>query len=146
VAPLDASRFNNDEVFLRDILNLISDTDNRIGILPSRLNCCQLKDIIARCRFFIGGRTHATIAALSSEVPTVSIAYSIKARGINLDLFGHERLVLPTPDYSCATLIKALTTLETMESDIRELLNKQIPIWKERAHLSAELFSKRLLD
>lgn len=38
---------------------------------------------------FAGARTHSTIAALSSGVPTLSFAYSIKATGINRDLFGH---------------------------------------------------------
>ena len=45
---------------------------------------------------FIGARTHATIAAYSSCVPTLVVGYSIKARGIAKDLFGtDEGYVLP---------------------------------------------------
>ena len=41
-------------------------------------------------------RTHATIAAYSSCVPTLVVGYSIKARGIAKDLFGtDEGYVLP---------------------------------------------------
>lgn len=41
-------------------------------------------------RFFVGARTHATIAAYSTGVPTLVVGYSVKARGIALDLFGTE--------------------------------------------------------
>ena len=48
----------------------------------------ELKGFIARCRFFVGARTHATIAAYSSCIPTFSVGYSIKAKGIAQDIFG----------------------------------------------------------
>lgn len=50
----------------------------------------ELKYIISKCRFFVGARTHATIAAYSSEVPTLALGYSVKAKGIARDLFGTE--------------------------------------------------------
>jgi len=50
----------------------------------------RLKGVIANCRFFVGARTHATIAAYSTLVPTLVIGYSVKARGIARDLFGTE--------------------------------------------------------
>lgn len=59
-------------------------------------NCCELKGYIARCRFFVGARTHATIAAYSTCVPTLVVGYSVKSRGIAQDLFGtDEGYVLP---------------------------------------------------
>lgn len=64
--------------------------DERVLIVDQSYNCMQLKDIIARCSLFIGCRTHSTIAAYSSEVPTLVIGYSIKARGICNDIFGRE--------------------------------------------------------
>ena len=41
--------------------------------------CEELKGYIARCRLFVGARTHATIAAYSSLVPTLVVGYSVKA-------------------------------------------------------------------
>ena len=38
----------------------------RVIILPDHLKCHQYKGYIARMRFFIGARTHATIAAYSN--------------------------------------------------------------------------------
>ncbi|NTV70814.1 MAG: hypothetical protein HGA71_11785 [Azonexaceae bacterium] len=141
VAPLNGDKFNNDEVFLDEVKKLVSQKNSRLLVTPSGLNCCQLKDVISKCHYFIGGRTHATIAALSTGVPTISIAYSIKARGINLDLFGHEDFVLPTPKYSCDSLINYLGVLEKRDSEIRSQLEKQIPVWKDQAAKSAFLFA-----
>jgi colanic acid/amylovoran biosynthesis protein len=58
---------------------------------PHQFNASQIKYVISNLRFFIGARTRATIAALSSGIPTVSIAYGVKAKGINKDLFGMNR-------------------------------------------------------
>lgn len=42
----------------------------------------EIKHIIGRCEFFIGGRMHACIAALSQAIPAVAIAYSRKFDGV----------------------------------------------------------------
>lgn len=42
----------------------------------------ELKGIIARCNLFVGARAHSIIAAISMCVPTLAIAYSVKAEGI----------------------------------------------------------------
>ena len=67
----------------------------RIQIIED-CNCEKLKGYISRCKFFVGARTHATIAAYSSCVPTLVLGYSVKSRGIAKDLFGDsEHYVLP---------------------------------------------------
>ena len=85
-------------------------------------------------RFFIGARTHATIAAFSMGVPTISIAYSVKAKGINRDLFGDADVVLETPDVSAATLWSSLKSLEENEVQLKSLLAERIPLWKQKAY------------
>ena len=66
----------------------------------------ELKYIISHCRMFIGARTHATIAAYSSCVPTLVVGYSVKARGIARDLFGAEEgYVLPAFTYKLEGLV-----------------------------------------
>ena len=92
-------------------------------------NCMQIKDCIARCRFFIGARTHATIAAYSTLVPTLVVGYSVKAKGIAKDLFGtYENYVVPVqflkqPD----DLTKAFIWLQNNEYRIKERLMNVIP-------------------
>jgi len=74
---------------------------------------------------------HATIAALSTGVPTISIAYSVKARGINRDLFGHEDVVLPTPSVSATTLGEHLQYLMEKENLMKERLADRIPAYRQ---------------
>ncbi len=68
--------------------------NNRVVCIDDH-NCEELKGYIARCRFFVGARTHSTIAAYSSMIPTLVVGYSVKANGIAKDLFGeYEHYVL----------------------------------------------------
>ena len=54
----------------------------RVEVLPDTLNEAEVKGYIASFDWFAGMRMHATIAALSSAVPTVNFAYSGKALGV----------------------------------------------------------------
>jgi polysaccharide pyruvyl transferase WcaK-like protein len=146
VAALDGARFNNDELYMAEIARMVRDHSGRLAVVPSGMNACQLKDIIAHCRFFVGARTHATIAALSSTVPTVSIAYSVKARGINRDLFGHEDHVLPTPKLSVDALNNCVRQLIADEDAIRQKLISRMPHWQSMGRVSANVFSEQLKE
>ena len=95
----------------------------------------QLKGFIARCSLFIGARTHATIAAYSSMVPTLVIGYSVKARGIALDLFGTEdSFVLPVQILETKDqLIDGYEWLRANSSNITNTLKTKIPVYVEKA-------------
>jgi polysaccharide pyruvyl transferase WcaK-like protein len=137
VAPLNGDLFNNDESFNRKLMQVLGGPTTRLAQVPDGLNSAQLKHVISQCRFLIGGRTHATIAGFSSAVPTLSIAYSVKAKGINRDLFGDERYVLETPRLSRGTLWAGLELLQQDEVGIRERYYLILPTWRERAHAGA---------
>lgn len=98
-------------------------------------NCMELKGYISRCRFFIGARTHATIAAYSTCVPTLVIGYSVKAKGIAKDIFGtYENYVLPVQSLSNKDdLINAFEWMKSNEDVIRKHLNAFMPGYKEKA-------------
>lgn len=102
-------------------------------------NCCELKGYIARCRFFVGARTHATIAAYSTLVPTLVVGYSVKSRGIAQDLFGtEENYVLPVKCLKAKTdLTNAFVWLQAHEQDIRCRLRKIMPDYIENARVGA---------
>lgn len=85
---------NDDRKPIRQLYEAFAST-GRVIELPDG-SAPELKGYISRCEMFIGARTHATIAAYSSCVPTLVVGYSIKARGIAKDLFGtDEGYVLP---------------------------------------------------
>lgn len=144
VDPLDGAEENSDSYYMREILAMVGDDCGRITIAPSTLNAAQLKYILSQCGYFIGARTHATIGALSCLVPTVSIAYSIKAKGLNKDLFGNEDLVLETPMVSKLSLKKYLQALIANKHQITALLTQRIPEWRVKARVSPELLSRAL--
>lgn len=62
----------------------------RVFVLGGGLNALELKGAIRRLSALVTARTHASIAAYSTAVPTLVIGYSVKARGIARDLFGEE--------------------------------------------------------
>ncbi len=54
----------------------------RVHLLPNDRDATQTKWVIARTSWFAGARMHATIAGLSSGVPTHGVAYSMKFAGV----------------------------------------------------------------
>lgn len=122
---------NNDYEVLQQFYNEFKST-NRVLLLPDNLNAIQYKGYIARMRFFIGARTHATIAAYSNCVPTIVLGYSVKSKGIAKDIFGYERLVLALDEISDSTkIIQKFNELLSDEQELNEILNKKIPYIKE---------------
>ena len=77
---------SNDHEFMQRALSLIKDRNGNITLVSPGYNAAETKWIISRMALFAGARTHSTIAALSSGIPTLSFAYSIKAQGINRDI------------------------------------------------------------
>lgn len=110
-------------------------------------NAMELKGYIARCRFFVGARTHATIAAYSSCVPTLVTGYSVKARGIARDLFGtEEHYVLPVQSLREKNeLTDAFCWLMENEERVRRQLCSIMPEYKNRARAAGDAF-RRLLQ
>lgn len=110
-------------------------------------DCETLKGYISKLRFFIGARTHSTIAAYSTCVPTLVVGYSVKARGIAKDLFGNSKknfdlnkLVLQVQQLSNTDELKnAFIWLSEHENDVREHLQEIMPDYIERAYEAAKI-------
>lgn len=149
VDPLNGNDENSDSSYMQKLLTELNnqhpELHERIKLLSRGLNTAQLKDVIGHCDFFIGARTHATIAALSQGIPTISIAYSNKAKGINYDLFGHTDYVLNTPDISAYTLMSYFSKLMNDQDDIIHTLKARIPELQDAAKISADLFLQKIM-
>lgn len=133
VGQLDGTNLNSDWHYMRALADDLKDLGDRVVLSPASFNAAQLKFLLSRVRYFIGARTHATIGAISMCVPTISIAYSVKAKGINKDLFGDTRYVLETPDVTRETLWSSLQKLQSEEDEIKTILAERLPLWKEKA-------------
>jgi polysaccharide pyruvyl transferase WcaK-like protein len=111
--------------------------------LPNNLNAIQYKGYIARMRFFIGARTHATIAAYSNLVPTMVLGYSVKSKGIAKDIFGEERLVLSLQKISDSELlIASFEELQRDELEIKEILTQRIPEIRKMSFKAADYLAE----
>ncbi|AKG33409.1 polysaccharide pyruvyl transferase family protein [Paenibacillus durus] len=118
---------NNDYELLRLFHEEFKDT-GRVILLPDHLTAVQYKGYIARMRFFIGARTHATIAAYSNFVPTMVLGYSVKSKGIAKDLFGEEKLVLGIKEISSGgNLIAKFSEMLVEEEEIKAALRQSVP-------------------
>lgn len=113
----------------------------RTLLLPNDLNATEYKGYIGRMKFFIGARTHATIAAYSSLVPTMVLGYSLKSKGIAADIFGEEKLVLDLSEISDAKkLIAKFEEMKAEEKELKVKLDKKIPELKVMAKNAAVYF------
>lgn len=128
---------NDYDLMLESALDLDGWGD-RITILPPTLSATEYKWAMSRCRAFAGARTHATIAALSSQVPTVSLGYSMKARGINKDVYGHLDWLLPVDSLTPESLTAKIGNLLDRESEVRESLTSASPAMVSRARKAAD--------
>lgn len=124
---------NDDRKPSKFLYDKFKDT-NRVVLIEDD-NCEVLKGYISRCRFFIGARTHSTIAAYSTYVPTLVVGYSIKAKGIAKDIFGtYENYVIPVQNLKNKDdLLKSFKWLADRESSIKDYMNKFIPSYKEKS-------------
>lgn len=142
VDSIDGGESNSDYLYMQSLIRYIhlppAIIAARISLAPRDMNAVQTKYLISQCRFFIGARTHATIAAWSTHVPTISIAYSVKAIGLNTDLFGDLRYVLETPKLSRMTLWESLEKLRADEQNLKALLSQRIPQWQQRARYAVD--------
>lgn len=127
-------RINQDD---REMARLIRDhfAPGRISILDiDALNYCQIRHVISRCYLFIGARTHAVISAYAMCVPTIALGYSIKSRGIALDLGLDAQLVCNCRDFTPGDLLHSFHYLDTHANDIRAHLQALMPDYKQRTY------------
>lgn len=127
-------KHNDDRVPLRKLYDQYVNTGRVVMI--DDCNCMELKGYIARCRLFVGARTHATIAAYSSCVPTLVLGYSVKSKGIARDLFGTDKFyVLPVQELQSEdALVEGLQWLISNEKMIKSHLETTMPEYINKAY------------
>lgn len=110
----------------------------RLVLSPLFLSPVDAKDYISGMDFFIGARMHATIAAFSSGVPVVPMAYSRKFNGLFIDTLNYNNLVDLKIDTKEAALDKIKASFEN-----RQILKKEI---KQQNETVVEERKKMLID
>lgn len=129
---------SDDRKPLIEIYNRFCHT-NRV-IMVEDNNAEYLKGVISQCRFLIAARTHASIAAYSTCVPTLVVGYSIKAKGIAKDIFGtYDHYVIPVQSLQSAhDLLDGFQWLVAHEAQIKKHLQTTMPAYIGRAWQAGE--------
>lgn len=133
---------NDDLSILKLLYDRYRETGRVVLVDPDKkLNCMQLKYIISKCRYMVTARTHASIAAYSTQVPTLVLGYSVKSKGIATDLFGTaDHYVVSVNHIDNENSIKdAFEWLCDNERTVRDKLSEIIPSYIERAYTAGDL-------
>jgi len=137
---------NDDYGFMRALLDrLPPDARDEVFLYDARHDSSkQIKWVISRLRVFAGSRMHSTVAAWSSCVPTFCIGYSVKSKGLNLDIFGHERWVAHVSQLTAGQLAERIQTLLEEETSVRNQLQSLMPDYSARAWTNGEFLQDML--
>lgn len=116
--------------------------DGRLGLVKGEFDQSSIKYAIGKCDFFIGSRMHACIAALSQEVPAVSVAYSRKFIGV-LDTIGVSALVADARKMNAEQVVSVISTAFDDRERLAEHLHKTMPAVKANIlRLSDDIFGR----
>ena len=134
---------NDDRKPLSQLYEMFKDT-GRVVMIEDH-NAEELKGYIARCRFMVVARTHASIAAYSTQVPTLVVGYSVKARGIAKDIFGtEENYVIPVQSLKTDDeLVNGFQWLMAYEDVIKAHYAKMMPAYIERVYEIREILNNK---
>lgn len=133
---------SNDYLFLKEVKRRANLSEEDIILLPPIYNASETKWIISKMKLFAGSRTHSTIASLSSGVPTLSFAYSIKAKGINKDIFGHDNYCMNPEEINPEKVVEKIETMLENNDKIRSILKSSIPKIENEALLAGKILQK----
>ena len=125
-------------------LSLIPEDNENLTLVSPICTVAETSWIISQMALFAGARTHSTIAALSSGVRTLSFAYSIKAQGINRDIFGHTDYCMEPKDLDAEAVFGRISSMLDETTAIRRDLTERIPV-VQRAALNSGMVINKLI-
>lgn len=129
---------NDDRMVLKKLKEYFVE-EPRVFLLDD-MDAPKLKAYISQLRFLVAARTHATVAAYSTGVPTLVAGYSVKSRGIARDIFGtEENYVVPVMQMTDThELIQAFCWIMEHETEIRTHLHDFMPGYIARSYAAGK--------
>ncbi|MBA7621725.1 hypothetical protein ES703_29091 [subsurface metagenome] len=134
IGPTKAS---DDRVIGALVLDEIEHKDRALSI-TNEYGPEELRGLIGQCDLFIGARMHANIAALSTHVPTIAIAYSYKFHGI-MKMLGQENFICDFTSLSFDELTGKIDEAWENRTKIKTDLETRMAVIRDEALLSARL-------
>ena len=118
---------------------------DRVFVSPDTLDQNQVKWLISNMDWFCGTRMHSTIAALSRGVPTTSIAYSDKTKGV-FETCGQGDEVFDPRTLNTQDVIESLKGSLLRRGDLHASLENSLPEVKRRVDEQMSIISNYILD
>ena len=115
---------------------LPAEAQERVAVVEGLHDARELKWLIAQLAWFCGTRLHATIAGLSSGVPTATLAYSLKAEGIFADFASVDHCAdmrQLDEDAAVAALITSLNSRDDHRSVLAAATATMLGRWADQA-------------
>ena len=123
----DEQFVESDKAASKHLLNLFSSVDRqRLEILPDAYDQCEIKWVISQMDWFCGTRMHATIASLSTGVPSAAIAYSIKTRRV-FKTCGQELQVIDPRELDTRDVVNGLWQCWLQRDNVKTSLRQHLP-------------------
>lgn len=116
----------------------------RVGVTHEDIGAPRMKYLISTLDAYAGTRMHSTIAALSCCVPTLALAYSDKAIGLNNMFFDDERWILRIPSLDAKSLSAKLIELCDHRGEVRAFLESRIDQVKAKSQMAGNVLLERL--
>ena len=132
IPHVNVSASLTDEIPLKELYEEYRKSE-RVYKIPE-MAAPELKYVISKCRFMVTLRTHASIAAYSTGVPTLVIGYSQKSEGIARDLFGATENFVVKADAlkENMALVRVFEWLVVNEDKVRQQLRSTMPTYAAR--------------
>jgi polysaccharide pyruvyl transferase WcaK-like protein len=140
VPHVEAGGLHDRDVNEELLIRLNEKFPGRVSIVPRGMEASEVKYIISSLDWFCGTRMHSTIAGLSSCVPTVAIAYSLKTVGV-FETCGQKSQVVDPRTSSTNELYDAIIEKYETRASCKAELDKSIPLIKKRAEDQMDLIA-----
>lgn len=144
-APFEFESYDDLQFLLRVYEGIDDKLKDHLGVVSEDIGSPRIKYLISQLNYYAGARMHSTIAAFSMNVPTISLAYSMKAEGLNQDLFGHKDWVLKIPDFTAERFCEKLQRLINEKDQVKSGLETKIPEMQKMSMIAGEYLRNALL-
>jgi polysaccharide pyruvyl transferase WcaK-like protein len=136
---------DDDHRFMRQIMESLGDDRSDIFLVHKDFGAAQLKFIISKMTCMVAARMHATIAAFSSKIPTVSLGYSIKAEGLNRQIFGHTDYLIRSQDIEPDNVAGRVALTLSRATRINDQLSATIPTIQRMSLTAGDILANRII-
>ena len=139
----------NDDPVICDAIVRGVGYDPRVKVAWGDLRAHEYKGLLAKCSLVIAERMHAAIGALSTNVPTLLVGYSVKAEGVLRQVYGGDDalshcLISFEQFLTPAVAIKQVQMAWEAREDTRALLEENIPAVRARAQKNFEIIRQTI--